>query len=112
MVSLMILLTKCLMRHGRANSWKLADAVVADTKARGHYAVVNTQAATSRGWEYMISRMERACLGVYHTAVYLGNAFQEAFPRGRSAVSQALVCALRDAAPATGTRSMLCLSGS
>ncbi len=87
----MMLLTKCLMRRGRANSWKLADAVVADTKARSHYAVVNTQAVTSRGWEYMIARMERACLGVYHTAVYLGNAFQEAFPRGRSAVSHALM---------------------
>ena len=69
--------------------------MVADTKARGHYAVVNTQAVTSRGWEYMIARMERACLGVYHTMVYLGNAFQEAFPRGRSAVSRALHCALR-----------------
>ena len=77
---------------GRASSWKLADAVVADTKARSHYAVVKTQAVTSQSWDYMITHMERACLGVYHGMAYLGATFQEAFPRGRSAVSPGHMC--------------------
>ena len=75
---------------------------MADTKARGHHAVVKTQAVTSRGWDYMIARMERACLGVYHTMVYLGNTFQEAFPRGRSAVSRLLLLCPPRRRPARG----------
>ena len=71
----------------RAQSLKLAHSVVADTKARSHYAIVKTKAVTSSGWEYMIVHMERACLGVYHAMAYVGSAFQEAYPRGRSAVS-------------------------
>ena len=98
----------------RAQAFKLSQAVVADAKARSNYAVVKTKAVTSHGWEYMIVRMERACLGVYHAAAYVGAAFQEAFPRGRSAVSSDCPdCSpdggwLARSTPAHGSRGSLC----